>query len=406
MSPKLATVALVLAVGVSPFAASSVKSGTSDRRWTLGRARSYLMAQSPLDIVDMRQADRPEFLVRFTARDGLSLRPLGRGRAVNGRRTWQRFSFAGSLFDVQRAVPVRVRFVLQASDGGLTDFHGPLPNRFQPRFPLRTTVYYEWFPEGWTQEGIFPYTRYHPSLGYYSSDDPRVVRRHIASMLYGHFAVAAYDWWGQTSNQDARLPLVLSLSRQTPLRWAIYYEEEGYGNPSPAEIHADLVYLRGRYFSNPAYLKIGGRPVVFAYADSSDDCSMAERWRTANEGIGAYLVLSAFPRAPQTVAACADQPDAWHVYSATSYEFELAPWDFGITPGFDKFGTPYPGVPVYPRDLARWRQQIRDMVASKMPWQLVLTFNEWGEDTSIESAQEWATPSGYGAYLDALHEIR
>jgi hypothetical protein len=44
------------------------------------------------------------------------------------------------------------------------------------------------------------------------------------------------------------------------------------------------------------------------------------------------------------------------------------------------------------------------MVASADPWQLVISFNEWPEGTSIESAREWETESGYGAYLDALHD--
>ena len=48
-------------------------------------------------------------------------------------------------------------------------------------------------------------------------------------------------------------------------------------------------------------------------------------------------------------------------------------------------------------------QKLYDMNGTSLPWHLVLTFNEWGEGTSVESAQEWATPSGYGAYLDALH---
>ena len=30
------------------------------------------------------------------------------------------------------------------------------------------------------------------------------------------------------------------------------------------------------------------------------------------------------------------------------------------------------------RDLARWQQEVRDMVAAREPWQLVTTFNEWG----------------------------
>lgn len=43
------------------------------------------------------------------------------------------------------------------------------------------------------------------------------------------------------------------------------------------------------------------------------------------------------------------------------------------------------------------------MVASGEPWQLVTTFNEWGEGTATEPATEWSSNSGYGLYLDALH---
>ena len=44
------------------------------------------------------------------------------------------------------------------------------------------------------------------------------------------------------------------------------------------------------------------------------------------------------------------------------------------------------------------------MVASGAQWQLVTSFNEWGEGTAVESATEWSSPSGQGAYLDALHD--
>jgi hypothetical protein len=43
------------------------------------------------------------------------------------------------------------------------------------------------------------------------------------------------------------------------------------------------------------------------------------------------------------------------------------------------------------------------MVASREPWQLVTTFNEWGEGTAVEPAREWRSHSGFGKYLDALH---
>jgi hypothetical protein len=57
------------------------------------------------------------------------------------------------------------------------------------------------------------------------------------------------------------------------------------------------------------------------------------------------------------------------------------------------------------RDPARWHDDVAAMVASNAPWQLVLTFNEWPEGTSVESSPQWATPSGYGSYLDTLHQM-
>jgi hypothetical protein len=74
-----------------------------------------------------------------------------------------------------------------------------------------------------------------------------------------------------------------------------------------------------------------------------------------------------------------------------------------ISPGFNARDN---RAPARPRDLHRWRHDIQDMVSSNAPWQLILTFNEWNEGTAVEGTREWATPSGYGAYLDALHDIK
>jgi hypothetical protein len=35
-----------------------------------------------------------------------------------------------------------------------------------------------------------------------------------------------------------------------------------------------------------------------------------------------------------------------------------------------------------------------------------MSFSEWGEGTAVEPALEWSSPSGYGSYLDVLHELR
>jgi len=163
-------------------------------------------------------------------------------------------------------------------------------------------------------------------------------------------------------------------------------------------IRSDLEYIRDQYASKPAYLKIDGRFVVYVYGNSEDSCdATATRWRQANT-VGAYVVLKAF----DGFRSCPEQPDAWHQYSAALPEYDLAPDAFMIAPGFDEWSE---GAPRLTRDLARWRADVSAMVASNAHWQLVLTFNEWPEGTSVESAHEWASPSGYGSYLDALHEV-
>ena len=44
------------------------------------------------------------------------------------------------------------------------------------------------------------------------------------------------------------------------------------------------------------------------------------------------------------------------------------------------------------------------MATSGARLQLIVSFNEWGEGSSVESADEWASPSGFGQYLDVLHD--
>jgi hypothetical protein len=77
-----------------------------------------------------------------------------------------------------------------------------------------------------------------------------------------------------------------------------------------------------------------------------------------------------------------------------------------ISPGFwhaQDADPPGGDRPYLARDITRWKQNIRDMLASGAQWQLVTSFNEWGEGTSVESAHQWSSASGQGIYLDALH---
>ena len=268
----------------------------------------------------------------------------------------------------------------------------PLPSL---SLPVRAAFYYAWYPEAWTRDRIFPYSLFRPTLGYYDADQASVARSETEAMLYAHLNAGIYSWWGRGGYPptDDRFWRYLSIARRTPFRWAIYYEQEGYGDPSAEQIHSDLVYIRDTYGSKPAYLEVNGRFVVFVYGGS---CETAERWHDANAGVDAYIVLKAF----DGYRDCDVQPDGWHQYSGTRAEYELPGSAFMIAPGFDEVRK----GEALPRDLTQWRRSIADMVAANDPWQLVISFNEWPEGTAVEDAGQWQTSSGYGAYLDALHD--
>lgn len=266
-------------------------------------------------------------------------------------------------------------------------------------FPIRAAFYYPWYPETWKVGGKNPH--FTPSLGFYSSTNAQTQVAHIDALSYAGLDAAISSWWGRNHYSNDRLRLLLdrTVTVGSPLRWALYYEPEDKNNSSPQSIASDLAHVRDTLASSPAYLRIGGRFVVFVYNGSDLSCDVANRWKSANALIGnaAYVVLKVF----SGYHACSSQPDAWHQYSPTVSADHQAGYSYSISPGF---WLATESTPRLSRNLSRFRQAISDMAASGAPWQLVTTFNEWGEGTAVESAEEWASPSGYGSYLDALRE--
>jgi len=268
----------------------------------------------------------------------------------------------------------------------------------QPTFPIRATFYYPWFPEAWNQLGINPYTKYHPSLGFYSSDDDAIRESHLQSLEYAKYEAGIYSWWGQGHSTDQRFQGMLAATnaRHSPIKWALYYEREGTTDPTSDVIGADLDYIKSEYVDDPSYLKVNGKPVIFVYAGGSDACPMANRWAQANTAQrNFYVALKVFTG----YRTCTSQPQSWHQYAPSSRTDRQAGYSFAISPEFDLTG---PDPQRLPRDLTAFQQAAASMVASNEPWQLVISFNEWGENTATESADEWASGSGQGQYLDVL----
>ena len=245
------------------------------------------------------------------------------------------------------------------------------------RFPIMAAFYYPWFAEAWKQQGYDPFSWFTPSIGYYATKT--AIKGQIADMQAAGIEAGISSWWGQGSLTDTRVPTLLAAAGT--FRWSLYYEAEAYGNPTAAEIRADLSYIASQYATNNAFLRVSGMPVIFVYASGGDGCGMADRWSAANT-VGFYVVLKVFPG----YKTCAHQPQSWHQYSPAKAADHQAGFSYAISPGFWKRTDTNP---VLARDLTRWAANVVAMKASGEPWQLITTFNEWGEGTGVESTTKY-----------------
>jgi hypothetical protein len=263
-------------------------------------------------------------------------------------------------------------------------------------WPIRGIFYYPWFPEAWHQGGYDLYSQFHPSDGLYSLDNLSVAKRHVEDMQYANINVGISSWWGGGHRTDKRLPTLLKAAEGTSFKWSIFYEPEGKGNPSVAQIRNDLRYIRDRYSRHSQFLRRDGRFVVFVWT-VDDGCELVGRWREASSSVGAFAVVKLF----SGFRDCPVQPHGWHQYAPAGPAHEHLPHSFSISPGFWKIGE---STPRLERNIGTFTKNVREMAASRARYQLIATFNEWGEGTAVESAKEWETASGKGAYLDALHD--
>jgi hypothetical protein len=241
------------------------------------------------------------------------------------------------------------------------------------------------------------------------------VKAHIADMQYADITMGIASWFGQGTTTDTHWPALMQAAQGTGFGWAPYYEPEGVSDPSPQQIANDLHYIWTTYRTadlvSPVSLP-GKGMVVFVY--NADDptqakgCDTVSRWIQArqllhdqfNESI--YIDLKVFP----SYRTCAGTPaiDGWHQYGPASanQDFSTAPGDgsYAISPGYWKAGATYGTAPFLARDRTRWQASIAGMRASGAKWQLITTYNEWGEGTAIESSSGCRNPAPAGTYCD------
>lgn len=292
----------------------------------------------------------------------------------------------------------------------------------------RGCFYYPWYGgaggAGWNQQGMNPFTKYAPTRGYYDTRDLATVEAQVADMQYANCDVGIASWWGKGSFTDQSMPTLTRAANATAFHWAIYYEPSGQTqNISVTRIVSDVTYLRSHYGSG--LLRVGANKAIVIFVYNALDttqalgCQTAANWasakrRLAANGIAAYVDLKVFPG----FSSCANQPDGWHQYGPATqlHDFSSAPGDGSMTlsPGYYKANELAPRLM---RDIASFQGGLTTIASKHVPWELVTTYNEWGEGTAVEASSgcqarvtntsqcSWTSAGGHSTYTDVMHTV-
>jgi hypothetical protein len=254
-----------------------------------------------------------------------------------------------------------------------------------------------------------------PAVDLYDDRDQNTVRVQMQRMRYASVSGLISSWWGPNSPENTKLRWVIwpVAQQRSGVKVTAYYETyrpDGSGT-DPNEMKRFMDALLSLYKQNPArFVTLGGRPALFVYEPGNTNCSRLDQWTQALDyaqqryGVRPYLLLDMGANIP----SCFNwrRTDfGWHEYDPGSSGFVASVADgklqtVTIRPGFWRCSRPTPGQP---RELSGCQNNVHNGNASCAAYfQLITSWNEWLEMSSVEPAVEWYSPSGAGQYLDIL----
>ena len=107
-----------------------------------------------------------------------------------------------------------------------------------------------------------------PSLGWYYQNDPTVIQRQIDMAADYGITFFAYDWYWEKGKPmyDLSLNNHLTAPNRDRLKFALNWANHFNGVPSSSsDFDAIVTYWIQRYFSEPIYYKIDGKPVIYIF---------------------------------------------------------------------------------------------------------------------------------------------
>jgi len=270
--------------------------------------------------------------------------------------------------------------------------------------------YYSWYgiPEGPSGRWVHwnPYKSHRdsahiPLVGYYDSQDPETVRRHIHEAKEAGIDGFIATWWGKGTFEDRAFQVLLDVASEESFLVTVYYEDAN----SPAQIISDVNYIISRYSSNSSFLTVEGLPVIFFYVRVTEKFSLAE-WEN---------VFAELDRQGRRIFAIADGLrneflsvfQGIHTYNPVSLPLDLVAEQYKaasllarlqgalfaatVVPGYDEAYKKASNLFVDRAGGGTYRAYWDIAHASNPQWILITSFNEWHEGSEIEPSVEFGT---------------
>jgi PKD repeat protein len=247
----------------------------------------------------------------------------------------------------------------------------------------------------------------------YRSDDRLQVRKQVTDMMSRGYDGAIVDWYGPEHARENSTTLYLRDEAETRAGLFSFAVMEDVGSLNSCANTAgcdvtqklinDLNYAAATYYPSPAYMRIGGRPVMFFFGVDK----YVIDWSRARAGANGNP-LFVFRQASAFTHAQTDGGFSWVGISTESSNMGLGYLDdFYSTalkyPTKQTFGSAYPG---FNNTLAAWvssppkivdRQCGATWMASlaeagkyysaskQLPWMQMVTWNDYEEGSELES---------------------
>ncbi len=246
----------------------------------------------------------------------------------------------------------------------------------------------------------------HMNVGY-SSTDPAQIHRQVTDMISRGIDGVIIDWYGPGNSIDEATQLVMAEAENHPgFTFAIMVDQgaikwDSCQDCSPQQaLIAQLQYIEQTYFPSPAYMTIGGKPMVTNF---NIDLSYSVDWGAAAAALSTQPVFL-FQNNNGFTHTLSDGSYSWVMPTTTDYgmSYLTSFYDTGMTfPSEQTVGVTYKG---FNDTLASWGSdrimsqqcgetwlqtfsEINGLYSATKPLpdlQLV-TWNDYEEGTEIES---------------------